>query len=49
MYDEKDFITRLKKELLGNKRLTPIQSTKLTERFSWNALAPLYESWIKRE
>jgi glycosyltransferase involved in cell wall biosynthesis len=46
LYDEKDFVTRLKEEILRNKKLSPDQSTKLTERFSWGALAPLYESWI---
>jgi len=46
LYDEKNFITRLKEDILRNKKLSPVQSTKLTERFSWDALAPLYESWI---
>ena len=49
LYNEKDFIARLKEEILRKKRLSPIQSTKLTERFSWASLAPRYEEWIKGE
>lgn len=49
LYDDRDFITRLKDELLLNKKLTSDRSRKLTERFSWDALAPLYESWIRGE
>jgi glycosyltransferase involved in cell wall biosynthesis len=49
LYDEKDFITRLKEEILRNERLSPVQSRELTGRFSWEALAPLYASWISGE
>jgi glycosyltransferase involved in cell wall biosynthesis len=49
LYDEKDFVTRLKEEILRNKKLSPDQGTKLTERFSWDTLAPLFESWINEE
>jgi glycosyltransferase involved in cell wall biosynthesis len=46
LYDENDFITKLKEEILSKKKLSPLQSAKLTERFSWAALAPRYEAWI---
>jgi len=46
LYDEKDFFKRMKEEILRNKKLSPIQTNNLTERFSWDTLAPRYEAWI---
>jgi glycosyltransferase involved in cell wall biosynthesis len=49
LYDDRNFVARLKEEILKNRRLSPVRIRKLTERFSWGALAPLYTSWISGE
>jgi len=49
LYDEEDFARRLEEEILRNRKLSPDRSRKLTGRFSWNRLAPLYASWITGE
>jgi glycosyltransferase involved in cell wall biosynthesis len=46
LYDEKDFLQRLKKEIIRNKRLAQDKAASLTKPFSWATLAPAYESWI---
>lgn len=47
LYEDEGFAQRLKEEVLGNGRLSSEEALRLTEPFSWDALAPAYESWIK--
>lgn len=47
LYHEKEFVIKLKEEISRNEKLPPHRSRELTERFSWDTLAPLYELWIK--
>lgn len=46
LYDEKDFVSRLKQEVLDRKRLSPSSVRALTDRFSWERLAPDYKAWF---
>lgn len=45
LFEDKEFFKSLKNTLAKN-RLSADESIKLTERFSWNSLAPLYKAWI---
>ena len=45
LYEDKNFINCLKETLVKN-RLSADDSIKLTERFSWESLAPSYKAWI---
>jgi glycosyltransferase involved in cell wall biosynthesis len=47
LYEENDFKRRLKDEIKRNERLPEDMAIKLTEPFSWDVLAPVYESWIE--
>jgi glycosyltransferase involved in cell wall biosynthesis len=47
LYEEKDFVLRLKQEIQKKKRLLPHQARDLTDRFSWKSLAPNYIRWFK--
>lgn len=47
LYDDKDFLKKLKEAVLKKKRLSEGQARKLTDGFSWDTLAPEYESWIR--
>jgi hypothetical protein len=46
LYQDKDFYKRLKDIVLKNRRLSLQEAANLTESFSWNTVAPLYEQWI---
>ncbi len=45
LFEDKEFFKSLK-NTLAKKRLSANESLKMTERFSWNSLAPLYKAWI---
>ena len=47
LYEEGDFLDRLKQELTRGTRLSPGKARELTDRFSINSLAPAYTKWIK--
>jgi glycosyltransferase involved in cell wall biosynthesis len=47
LYDEQTFSSRLKEELKQGKRLPENQARILTDAYSWEVLAPFYESWFK--
>ncbi len=46
LYEEKEFLNRLKKELSKKQRLSDDQRIELTERFSWDTLIPEYKTWL---
>jgi glycosyltransferase involved in cell wall biosynthesis len=46
LYEEGEFVQRLKECILNRKRLSPERAAELTSAFSWDALAPLYRAWI---
>ncbi|GBE04190.1 MAG TPA: DUF3524 domain-containing protein [Nitrospirae bacterium] len=46
LYEEEDFVQRLKECILIGKRLSPDRAMELTSAFSWDALTPAYMSWI---
>ena len=46
LYDENAFAHRLKEEVLKRKGVSVNQIKKLTERFSWDTLSPVYREWI---
>ncbi len=46
LYEDKDFERRLKQEISTKQRLSKEQALALTERFSWDKLAPEYERWL---
>jgi glycosyltransferase involved in cell wall biosynthesis len=48
LYHDKDFFKCLKAVVLRNSSLSPQEAAQLTEPFSWNTVAPLYEQWIVR-
>ncbi len=48
LYEDENFIVRLKQEILRKKRLTPDLARKLTNRFSWDRLALDYQTWIEK-
>lgn len=47
LYEDEGFARRFKEELLRGGRLSSEMSIRLTEPYSWNKVAPLYEAWIK--
>jgi glycosyltransferase involved in cell wall biosynthesis len=47
LYDDRKFVLRLKETIRNNKRLSTKKARKLTEAFSWNTLAPVYEEWLR--
>lgn len=47
LYEEKSFQVKLRKAIRKNKRLAPEEARSLTEHFSWEALLPEYEAWIR--
>jgi glycosyltransferase involved in cell wall biosynthesis len=47
LYEDEAFAQRLKKEILRGKRLTAEEARKLTDSFSWSAVAPKYVMWIQ--
>jgi hypothetical protein len=46
LYDEGGFPGGLREELLRSRPLGMEEALKLTDPFSWDALAPAYNSWI---
>jgi glycosyltransferase involved in cell wall biosynthesis len=46
LYDEGGFPGRLREELLRSRPLGMAKARKLTDPFSWDTLAPAYNSWI---
>ena len=46
LYREKDFIGRLREEIVSKSMLSPVQARELTDPFSWDSLAPEYVRWI---
>ncbi len=46
LYDDADLTPRLKVEISAGNRLSTDESRRLTEPYSWDALAPEYEAWI---
>jgi glycosyltransferase involved in cell wall biosynthesis len=46
LYEDENFTQRLKEEILKSKRLSREESLRLTGPYSWEVLAPEYESWI---
>ncbi len=49
LYSDGDFEQRLEKAVLAKKRLSENEADQLTRAFSWDVLAPAYESWLKDE
>jgi glycosyltransferase involved in cell wall biosynthesis len=47
LYHDGEFFEQLKVVVLRNSRLSPQEAANLTESFSWNTVAPLYEQWIE--
>lgn len=47
LYDEHEFIGRLRQEVLSARRLAPGEAKALTEPYSWSRMAPAFESWIR--
>jgi glycosyltransferase involved in cell wall biosynthesis len=47
LYNDEDLADRLRDEVLKKGRLAQGQAENLTEAYSWEALSPAYESWIK--
>jgi glycosyltransferase involved in cell wall biosynthesis len=47
LYEDGDFKRRLKDETARSERLSEDEALRLTESFSWDVLAPVYETWIK--
>jgi glycosyltransferase involved in cell wall biosynthesis len=47
LYDDDGFASRLREEILRNEHLKPAEAKKLTEPFSWKAMAPEFTSWIE--
>lgn len=47
LYEDKDLYLELKKNFLQKGRLSAEESRALTDPYSWEALAPSYESWIR--
>lgn len=46
LYEEKEFLMRLRQEVSRKQRLSKKQAIELTERFSWDTLAPQYKKWL---
>lgn len=46
LYEEKDFLKKLTQEVSAFRRLPQDRAVALTERFSWNALASGYRTWL---
>jgi glycosyltransferase involved in cell wall biosynthesis len=46
LYEEKDFVSRLKECILTGKSLSNERAMELTSDFSWDSLGPAYKSWI---
>lgn len=46
LYEEGEFVQRLKECILNRKRLSTERAAELTSAFSWDALAPSYRAWI---
>lgn len=46
LYEDEDFVPRLKECILSGKRLSNERAMDLTSAFSWDALGPDYRSWI---
>jgi glycosyltransferase involved in cell wall biosynthesis len=47
LYEENNFLKRLQEEITKKSRLSQDQSLKLTDRFSWSAVAPAFKTWIQ--
>jgi len=46
LYDDTEFIDRLRTLILSGTRLSPEEAKELTEPYSWAALAPAFAEWI---
>jgi glycosyltransferase involved in cell wall biosynthesis len=46
LYDEENLIHRLKEEITLKRQLSKEKALALTDRFSWNRLAPDYTAWL---
>ncbi len=46
LYDDKDFVIKLKELIIKRERFSSDKAMQLTSAFSWDALMPSYESWI---
>jgi hypothetical protein len=46
LYDEENFIHRLKEEITQKSHLSEKKARSLTDRFSWNRRAPDYTAWL---
>ena len=46
LYEEEEFVHRLKECILNEKGLSNERAMELTAAFSWDTLAPAYRSWI---
>lgn len=49
LYDEEEFEDKLAEALVNKPRLTEEEADRLTERFGWQSLAPLYRKWLFEE
>lgn len=49
LYQDKNFVKRLRELILRKKHLFAEESRELTDRHSWDRLAPAYEDWIRAE
>jgi len=47
LYEDRDLVKRLKHAVMKGKRLSQERAVRLTTPFSWDTLAPEYESWIR--
>jgi glycosyltransferase involved in cell wall biosynthesis len=47
LYDEGEFLDRLRQGVSNKERLPPDRAVELTERFSWDTVAPEFRAWIE--
>ncbi|GBE04508.1 MAG TPA: DUF3524 domain-containing protein [Nitrospirae bacterium] len=48
LYEDRELVRRLSREISKKERLTKDRAIELTERFSWDALMQKYEDWISK-